>query len=89
MRAGTRAHDTTIRIDERTSSTLSRLAKERGSAKKEIIAQAVERMRRDEMLEALNVGYAALKADSGAWREEVQESELWESTTLADGLSED
>jgi predicted transcriptional regulator len=88
MSVTARTHDTTVRIDKRTNSTLDRLARERGEAKKELIARAVERMRRDEMLEALNAGYAAMKADPDAWREEVEESALWESSSVADGLEE-
>lgn len=83
--APARVIDTTVRIDKGTSATLDSLAKKKGQTKKDIIAQAVERMRREEILEAANVGYAAMKSDPVAWREELGERALWEST-ISDGL---
>jgi predicted transcriptional regulator len=84
--APARVNDTTIRIDKGTSATLDSLAKKKGESKKDIIARAVERMRREEILEDANVGYAAMKSDPVVWREELEERALWEST-LSDGLN--
>lgn len=85
MSAKARKHDTTVRIDKKTSAVLSHLAKETGKAKKEIIAQAIERARRERILEAANRGFAALKADPAAWAEELEEQRVWDSAG-ADGL---
>jgi predicted transcriptional regulator len=85
MRAPARVDDTTVRIDKRTSAILDDLARTKGKAKKEIIARAIERMRREEILNAANAGYAAMKIDPAVWREELEERAVWESTT-ADGL---
>lgn len=80
-----RTDDTTVRIDRKTSAILDDLAKRKGTAKKELIARAIERMRREEILEAANVGYATMKSDPAVWRQELEERSLWEST-LSDGL---
>nr|MDP9179957.1 ribbon-helix-helix protein, CopG family [Gemmatimonadota bacterium] len=61
MGAPARVDDTTVRIDKKTSAILDDLARKSGRAKKEIIRRAVERMRREEILDAANAGYAVLK----------------------------
>lgn len=85
MPATARVRDRTQRIDSRTDRVLSNLAKETGEAKKDLIASAVERMRREMLLDAMNAGYSKLKADPGAWAEELEERRLWEAAS-ADGL---
>ena len=81
-------NDANLRIDRRTDRLLASLAKETGQPKKEIVARAVERVRRDSILDAMNAGYASLKADSAAWQREIDERGLW-SVTLADGLPDE
>jgi len=61
---------TTVRIDDRTNTTLDRLAQETGLAKKDLIRAAVERLRRERILTSANAGFAALRGDSVAWSEE-------------------
>jgi predicted transcriptional regulator len=85
MATSARAHDKMLRIDRRTDSVLSKLAKETGRAKKDLIAHAVERMRRERLLDAMNAGFAALKRDPAAWAEELEERLGWESA-VADGV---
>lgn len=80
-----RVDDTTVRIDKKTSAILDELAKTRGEAKKEIIRRAVERMRREEILNSANAGYAVMKSDPVVWQEELEERGAWE-TTRSDGL---
>jgi hypothetical protein len=41
-----------------------------------------------ELLEAMNAGYAKLRADPQAWAAELAERELWDQT-LADGVDQD
>jgi hypothetical protein len=53
-----------------------------------ILDQALEEYRRKRFLEAANQAFAALKPDSNAWTQEVEERRLWERT-LADGLEKD
>jgi hypothetical protein len=83
-----RSADTTVRVDRATSSAIADLARETGVARKEVIALAVERLRRHRILESANAGFAAMKRDAGIWREELDERGSWEST-LADGLGDE
>ena len=48
----------------------------------------LEKYRQNIMLRQLNEDYAALKKDNKAWKEELKERSLWEST-LSDGLKND
>src|SRR5450432_4021660 len=80
-------NDANVRIDKRTDRLLDSLAKETGQAKKDIVARAIERLRRDPILDAMNAGYAAMKADSAAWRRELDERGVWK-VTHADGLAD-
>jgi hypothetical protein len=82
-----RSPDTTVRIDRATSSAIARIARESGVARKEVVALAVERLRRQRVLESANAGFAAMKRDSGDWSRELEERGFWESTG-ADGLPE-
>ena len=50
-----------------------------------VLDEAVERYRRDRLLDEANAAYARLQADPDAWKEELAERQLWE-TTLMDGL---
>jgi hypothetical protein len=86
MSATARKHDAMLRIDRRTNSILSNLARETGLAKKVIVARAVERMRRERLLDAMNAGYAALKASPDRWAEELEERQVWDNAA-ADGLA--
>jgi predicted transcriptional regulator len=72
---------TTVRIDDRTNTTLDRLARETGLAKKDLIHAAVERLRRERILTSANAGFAALRGDSAAWSEELAERALWDATS--------
>ncbi len=76
---------TTMRIGEKTRAVVRELAHERGVAMHEIIDDAVELYRRQQILNATNKAYAALRADPDAWREYVAEFEEWDATLL-DGL---
>lgn len=50
-----------------------------------VVQKAVSEYRRRQMLVQGNEAYAALRADPGAWAEELEERQAWEAT-LADGL---
>jgi hypothetical protein len=80
--------DRNVRIDARTDAKLARISAETGRAKKEILASAVERERRETILQRMNAGFAALRADREAWAEETRERELLDST-LMDGLRDE
>jgi hypothetical protein len=49
------------------------------------VDEALETYRRKALLEAVNAGYAALRADPEAWAEFESERKVWDAT-LMDGL---
>lgn len=73
----------TVRIPERTYQILRELTGE--GSQQEVLAEAVEDLRRKRLIEATNAAYAALKADPAAWAEWQAEREAWDAT-LGDGL---
>ncbi|MBK8149523.1 MAG: CopG family transcriptional regulator [Acidobacteria bacterium] len=77
-----------VRISSQSYQILRDLAQEKGQTMQSLIDQALEDLRRRRMLEATNDAFAALKADSEAWREELTERELWENT-LSDGVEKE
>jgi hypothetical protein len=83
----TRLGDTIVRVDCRTSAAITRLAREMGVVRKDVITHAVERLRRQRIMESANEGFAAIKRERAAWREEVDERKSWE-VTLSDGLAD-
>ncbi len=77
-----------VRINDKTHQALRQLAEEMQTPMQEIVAIAVERFRRQRILEATNEAYAALRADPEAWSQIEAERALWENT-LMDGLDAD
>ena len=86
-KAGTARHGRLVRVSEETHRHLQVLADEMGASMQDVIADAVEAYRRRRILEQTNAGYAALRADSAAWAEELAERHVWD-VTLADGLED-
>lgn len=78
---------TTVRISEETREALRALARESGMSIGSLIAQAVEMLRRQRILEHSNAAYAALRGDAAAWEAEQQERRVWDATLL-DGVEE-
>ena len=79
---------TTVRVSRKTGEVLRKLSKTTGESMQAILDKAVEEYRRKRFLEEANRAFAALKNNSEAWKEEVEERELW-NNTLADDLEED
>jgi hypothetical protein len=79
---------TTIRVSEKTRATLHELARDEDAPMAEVVERAIEQYRRARFLDAVNAGYAALRADPVAWAEVEAERRLWDAT-LADGLEEE
>lgn len=50
-----------------------------------VLEKAVELYRRQRFLEDANRSFAAMRADSAEWEQELAEREIWEGT-LQDGL---
>jgi hypothetical protein len=70
----------TVRIKPETRIVLRELARQANAPMQEILARAVEAYRRQQFLEEANAAYAALRADSEAWRAEQEERATWEAT---------
>ena len=78
---------TTIRVSLRTRDLLQELAQTSGSSMQAVLEQALEQYCRQQLLEATNAAYAALRAAPEAWANLEQERLAWEQTR-ADGLEE-
>jgi predicted transcriptional regulator len=76
---------TTVRITEKSRRQLRQLAKRLGKPMQAVLDEAVEEYRRKAFLDAVNRGYANLRADPEAWSEELAERKEWDAT-LMDGL---
>lgn len=78
---------TTIRVSTRTRALLQELAQRTGLPMQQILEEALEQYRRQQILQASNTAYAALQEDTHAWQEVEAERAAWDAT-LADGLEE-
>jgi hypothetical protein len=52
-----------------------------------VLEQVLEQYRRQQLLEATNAAYAALRADAAAWADLEDERQGWDQT-LVDGLEQ-
>ena len=77
----------TVRVNEQTHRTLQELSRGRGQSMTEVLAEAVQRLRDEDLLRRTNAAYAALREDPEAWAELERERAEWDAT-LADGLEE-
>ena len=78
----------TVRIDAETQQALRELAAQDGESMGVVLRRAIEAYRRNRFLDELNRGYAALRSNPKAWKEELEERRAWDAT-LADGLEDD
>jgi hypothetical protein len=76
---------TTVRINETTRDTLRELARAEGRPMQAVLEQAVETLRRQRFLEAVNSAYGSLRGDAKAWAGIERDRRDWDSTLL-DGL---
>lgn len=76
------------RISEPAHEVLRRLADESGEPMQAILDKAVELYRRQRFLDESNRAFAALRADSKAWKGEQAERVAWD-ITVADGLDKE
>ena len=77
-----------VRISLRAHDLLRQIAEEEQQSMQSVLDKAIERYRREKFLRAANADFAALRSDSGAWKEELREREVWEQT-VADGLDKE
>jgi len=78
----------TVRVRRKTHQTLKELSKARGVPITQLLDEAAEHLRRQDLLRRINEDYARLREDPEAWAEELEERRLWECT-LMDGLEDD
>jgi succinate dehydrogenase/fumarate reductase flavoprotein subunit len=78
---------TTIRVATTTRTALRELAQASGESMQQVLDQALELYRRQQVLEQTNAAYAALRADPAAWAAVEAERRAW-NATLNDGLEE-
>jgi hypothetical protein len=76
---------TTIRVSTATRDTLRDMAQNAGLSMQQLLEQALEVYRRQQLLQAANIAYENLSVDSEAWHDFQQSQKDWEAT-LADGL---
>jgi hypothetical protein len=74
------------RISERSHELIRRISRDTGETSEQIVEQALDLLERERLLDAINAGFAALRADRDDWAGERAERELWDAT-LADGTS--
>jgi hypothetical protein len=77
--------ETTIPIREATLARLHELASWAGVSIQEALDRAINDQFDRQFWDAVNAGYAALRADPAAWAEVQAERKLWDNT-LMDGL---
>ena len=78
----------TVPISETAQRILQDLAEQTGKTTLEILDRALDDYRRKVFLEAVNAGYAALRADPAAWAELEKERRSMQGS-LMDGLDPD
>jgi predicted transcriptional regulator len=74
-----------VRISAAGREVLREIARKESRPMAAVLEMAIERYRRQKLLEETNASYAALKANRKEWKEEIAERELWDRT-IADGL---
>jgi hypothetical protein len=72
----------TVRIRSDTHERLRELAAERQESLQDVLADAVERLWRDDLLEQTNAAFAALREDEGAWADELAERAAWDAASV-------
>ena len=71
---------TTIRVSLRSHDLLQELAQTSGSSMQFVLEQALEHYRRQQLLEATNAAYTALRTAPEAWADLEQERLAWQQT---------
>lgn len=74
-----------VRITPRSKAILNALSRQEGKPMQAVLDEALEKYRRDKLLDAANEAFAALRKDPAAWKREQSERALWDQTSV-DGL---
>ena len=75
----------TIHVSLKTRNLLDQLVRDSGLSMQEVVDQALELYRRQQILAQTDMAYRALRADPEAWQAFRTEQIEWD-TTLSDGL---
>ena len=78
----------TIRIKPETRLKLEIIARAESTPMTKMLDKVVDAYRRQRFIEDANRAYAALRQDSKAWQEELEERRKWDAT-LSDGLEDE
>src|SRR5258707_2501760 len=78
----------TVRISEISHQILKELAEQTGQTMMDVLDKALDAYRRKVFLDAVNAGYAALRADPVAWAKEEEDRRSMDGC-LMDGLDPD
>ncbi|MEK7408475.1 MAG: toxin-antitoxin system protein [Acidobacteriota bacterium] len=78
----------TIRISKEAQDLLCELARQEGKSMRAVLEKALKLYEERVFWEKANRAYAALKANSKAWQQELKEREEWDAT-LKDGLEDE
>ena len=78
---------TTVRIDDRSKALLKELAAAQQKTQQQILAEAIDKAWRQQILDAINADFARLRADKEAWADYQEEMKAWDCT-LSDGLED-
>ena len=79
---------TTIRISFSTHNLLKELAQKENVPMSSILEQALEKYRREHILQQTNAAFQALRNDQNRWNDELQERQSWDNT-LEDDLEDE
>lgn len=69
-----------VRISEASHRRLRDLAEAEKTSVRSVLERAIEKYRRQRFLATANRQYAALRADSSAWTDEIAERRAWDRT---------
>jgi predicted transcriptional regulator len=75
----------TVRISEASHRILKELAERTGQTMTDVLREALVTYRRKVFVDAVNAGYAEMRADPQAWTEHLAERQEWDAA-VADGL---
>lgn len=78
---------TTIRISSSVHNLLKELAQKENIAMQSIIEKALEKYRREHILQQTNEAFQALRGNQHLWEDELLERQSWDNT-LADNLQD-
>jgi predicted DNA-binding protein len=82
------SESTTIRVTRQSREALRQISEATGKKQQDVVDAAVEAYRRQLLLDRANEAYAALRANSVAWKSERAERAVWDAT-LGDGQERD